>query len=278
MPGSEFFANKSILITGASAGIGEELAWQLAQSGARLTLAARRKDRLQLLLEKIVAAGRTQPVILECDVTRDGDLDRAVSESVRAFGKLDVVFANAGFGIVAPLKKLTLDDYRRQFESNVFGVLRTIYAALPELEKSRGNLAILGSVAGWISTPGASPYSMSKFALRALADAIGPELRASGVTVTLLSPGFVDSDIRRTGNDGVVHPHAKDPIPPRLVVPTPVAVREILRAVARGKREQIVTGHGKVIVAMARFAPWILRSAAARAQAIRSKDDTRKWE
>lgn len=275
---ADFFLDKSVLITGASAGIGAELAWQLAQAGAQLTLAARRKDRLESLAEKIVAAGKSRPVLAQCDVTRDGDLERAVADAVTAFGKLDVVFANAGFGIVAPLKKLTLADYRRQFETNVFGVLRTIYAALPELEKSRGNLVIIGSVAGWVSTPGASPYSMSKFALRALADAITPELRGSGIRVTLISPGFVDSDIRRIDNRGVFHPNAKDAVPPQLVVPTPKAVREILAAVARGQRERIVTGHGKLIVTIGRFAPWILRTATGRAAGIRTKDDTRKWE
>lgn len=275
---ADFFCGKSVLITGASSGIGAELAWQLGQAGAPLTLAARRKDRLESVAERILAAGKPRPVIAECDVTRDGDVERAVTDAVRAFGKLDVVFANAGFGIVAPVKKLTLADYRRQFETNVFGVLRTIYAVLSELEKSRGNLAIIGSVAGWASTPGASPYSMSKFALRALADAITPELRGSGITVTLISPGFVDSDIRRIDNRGVFHPNAKDPVPPRLMVPTPKAVREILGAVARGQRERIVTGHGKVLVAVARFAPWILRTASARASGIRTKDDTRKWE
>ena len=274
----EFFREKSILITGASSGIGAELAWQLAHAGAQLTLAARRKDRLESLAQKIIAAGKSRPLVVECDVARDGALERAVAETVGAFGKLDVVFANAGFGIAAPLKKLLLADYRRQFETNVFGVLRTIYAALPELEKSRGNLAIIGSVSGWVSTAGASPYSMSKFAVRALAEAIGPELRPSGITVTLISPGFVDSDIRRIDNRGVFHPNAKDPVPPRLVVPTAIAVREILRAVARGKREQVVTGHGKALVAIARFAPWILRTASARAAGIRTKDDTRKWE
>ncbi len=278
-PGSPFlfFRDKPVLITGASSGIGEELAWQLAQAGALLTLAARRKDRLENLAQKIVSLGRSRPLISECDVTRDGDLERSVAEAVHAFGKLEVVFANAGFGVVAPLKKLTLEDYRRQFETNVFGVLRTIYAALPELEKSRGNLAIIGSVSSWVSTPGASPYSMSKFALRALADAITPELSAAGIKVTLLSPGFVASDIRITDNYGSVHPGSKDPIPPRLVVSTPTAVREILRAVARGKRERIITGHGKIIVAIERFAPWILRALTARMATIRTKDDTRKW-
>src|SRR5271154_2808472 len=256
-PGSPiwFFRDKSILITGASSGIGEELALQLAQAGSKLTLTARRKDRLETLAQKIADAGKPRPIVVECDVTRDGDLERAVADATHAFGKLDVVFANAGFGVVAPLKKLTLEDYRRQFETNVFGVLRTIYAALPELEQSKGNLAIIGSVAGWVATPGASPYSMSKFALRALADAITPELRATGITVTLLSPGFVASEIRITDNQGKVHPGSKDPISPRMVVDTPTAVREILHAVARGKRERVVTGHGKVIVAVQRFAP-----------------------
>ena len=282
MPGAaSFFQNKSVLITGASSGIGEELAVQLAQSGAQLTLAARRTDRLEALAQKIAGQGtegteKTQrtprPAVVKCDVTRDGDLEMAVSGAVLAFDKLDIVFANAGFGVVAPLKKLTLEDYRRQFETNVFGVLRTIYAALPELEKTKGNLAIIGSVSGWVATPGASPYSMSKFALRALANAIAPELRASGITVTLLSPGFVASEIRQIDNQGVRHETAKDPIPPRMVVPTPKAVREILRAVAKGKREQIVTGHGKVFVAIERFAPWLLRAATSRVATIRTKE------
>jgi short-subunit dehydrogenase len=278
---ASFFQNKSVLITGASSGIGEELARQLAQAGAQLTLAARRKDRLESLARKIAGQGtdrtgetprNTRPAVVECDVTRDGDLEIAVAGAVRAFGKLDIAFANAGFGVVAPLKKLALEDYRRQFETNVFGVLRTIYAALPELEKTKGTLVIIGSVSGWVSTPGASPYSMSKFALRALANAITPELRPTGVKVTLISPGFVASEIRQIDNQGVHQQHAKDPIPPRMVVPTPKAVREILRAVAKGKREQIVTRHGKIIVAIERHAPWLLRALTSRVPTIRSKE------
>jgi short-subunit dehydrogenase len=278
-PAPAFFRDKSVLVTGASSGIGEQLAWQLGQAGAKLTLAARRRDRLESLAQKIAAApGASGPVISECDVTRDGDLERTVAEAVRAWGKLDVTIANAGFGIAAPLKKLKLDDYRRQFETNVFGVLRTIYAALPELEKARGNLAIIGSVAGWVATPGASPYSMSKFALRALANAITPELRHSGIKVTLISPGFVTSEIRTIDNTGKHHPQAKDPIPAWLVMPTSKAAAQTLRAIARGGRERIITAHGRLFVAMERFAPWILRGATARAAAIRPKDDTRKWE
>jgi short-subunit dehydrogenase len=266
-----FYRDKVVLITGASSGIGEELARQLGQAGAKLTLAARRTDLLEALVQRIAAGAparaalarskeAAKPLAVACDVTKDGDLERAVAETVRQWGKLDVAIANAGFGVVGQLKKLSLEDYRRQLETNVFGVLRTIYAALPEIEKTHGNIAIMGSISGWAAAPGTSPYAMSKFALRALANSITPELRACSVKVTLISPGFVASNIRRIDNRGNFHPRAKDPVPAWLVMSTEKAVRQMLRAVARGRREAIITGHGKLLVALERFAPWINRA------------------
>jgi len=260
----KYFRNKVALITGASSGIGEELARQLGQAGARLTLVARRRELLENLGQRIAHAHSPKPLVMECDVTRHGDLESAVAETVKQWGKLDVVVANAGFGVVGQLKKLSMHDYRRQFETNVFGVLRTIYATLSEIEKTSGHIVIIGSVSGWTASPGASPYSMSKFALRSLANSITPELRLAGVRVTLISPGYVASDIRRVDNQGKLHTGAKDPIPAWLVMSTEKAVRQILRAVARGKREAIITGHGKVLVALERFTPWVLRAAGRR--------------
>jgi short-subunit dehydrogenase len=258
------YREKVALVTGASSGIGAELAWQLSRAGAKVTLVARRRELLDALARKIVADGNARPLVIGCDVTRDGDLDRAVSQTVREFGKLDVTFANAGFGVIGSLKRLSVEDYRRQFETNVFGVLRTIYAALPEIEKTRGNIAIIGSVAGWSATPGASPYAMSKFALRALSNCIMPELRPLGVKVTLITPGFVESNIRRVANDGKFNPAGEDTVPAWLVMSTEKAVRQILRAVARGKPEAIITNHGKIAVAIERFAPWLTRAAGSR--------------
>jgi short-subunit dehydrogenase len=263
------FRGKVILITGASSGIGEELAEQLAPHGALLTLAARRADVLARLRERIADAGGSAPLIIECDVTRDGDVERAVAETVRARGKLDIAFANAGFGVAGPFARLSLADYRRQLETNVFGVLRTLYAALPEVARTRGQLVITGSVAGWVAAPGVSAYAMSKFALRALANSITPELAQQGVALTLLSPGFIESNIRRVDNRGKLHADAAEPLPPWLVVSRRKAVREILRGVARRRREVIVTGHGRMLIAMERFAPWIMRAAGRRMAASR---------
>jgi short-subunit dehydrogenase len=257
---ASFYRDRSVLITGASSGIGAALARQLGHAGAKLTLAARRAELLDRVAEQVAAGGAPMPLTAACDVTRDGDLERVVVAAVRQWGKLDVVVANAGFGIVGALRNLSIDDYRRQFETNVFGVLRTIYATLPEVEKAKGRVAIVGSVAGWVASPGASPYAMSKFAVRALATAIGPELLATGVKLTLISPGFVESDIRRVDNSGVLHADAKDPIPAWLVMSVDKAARQMLDAVARGRREAIITGHGKALVALERFMPWVIRA------------------
>jgi short-subunit dehydrogenase len=267
MDRNNYFRGKSVLITGASSGIGRTLALQLGAAGAQLTLTARRADLLASLADELRTAGAVRPVVSVCDVTRDGDVERTVSEAIHAFSKLDVVFANAGFGVVGSFDRLQLSDYRRQFETNVFGVLRTLKACHTEIVRSRGNIAIMGSVAGYCATPGNAPYCMSKFAVRALAESITPELERAGVAVTLLSPGFIASNIRRVDNAGRFHATAPDPMPRWLVVDARRACRQILRAVAARRAEAIITGHGKLLVAIVRFAPWILRAAGRRVAA-----------
>jgi short-subunit dehydrogenase len=198
-------------------------------------------------------------VCAACDVAVDGDCERAVEMAASALGGLDVVIANAGFAVASRFDELTIADYRRQVETNVFGVLRTVYAALPALRATRGRLALMGSVAGWISTAGASPYSMSKFALRAFAESLRAELVGEGVSVTLLSPGFVASDIRRTDNQGRFHVEAHETVPTWLLVPTPRAARAMVRAIDRRARERVITGHGKLLVWLHRHLPWLIR-------------------
>ena len=249
--------NRVVLITGASSGIGAGLAREFARQGADLVLAARRTERLEALAAEIERLGR-RALVVRCDVTADGDLDRAVVAARERFGRLDVAVANAGFGVVGPVERLRLDDYRRQFETNVFGVLRTVHATVPELKQTRGRLVILGSVSGWIATPGSSPYAMSKFAVRALAEALGHELAPAGVAVTLVSPGFVDSEIRRVDNEGRLRPELREPVPAWLIMPTDRAARQIVRAVRRRRREAVITGHGRAAVLLQRLTPWLV--------------------
>jgi len=251
------FAGKTALVTGASTGIGRALALEFARQGADVALAARRMELLEKLARDIEALGR-KALPLRCDVTKETEVQAAIASAASTFGGLDVVVANAGFGVVGPVEALSIDDFRRQFETNVFGVLHTVKPAIPVLERSRGRLALIGSVSGHVTVPATGAYSMSKFAVRSLADALFHELRPKGIAVTLVSPGFIESDFRQVDNKGVHHPGQADPYPKWIVMSTAVAARKIVRAISCGRREIILTGHGKLAVFLQRHVPWML--------------------
>ena len=251
------FDGKVAFITGASSGIGAALAREFARQGAAVALTARRTDRLEQLAVELMREGR-RALALTADVTRDGDLESAAKTTRDALGAIDVVVANAGFGVVGPVDRLTLDDYRRQFETNVFGVLRTLYATREDLERSRGRFVVIGSVSGHLAMPNTSAYAMSKFAVRAFAESLGYELRSRRISVTLVSPGYVESELHRVDNRGVLHPDAPDAVPAWLRMDGARAARQIVAAVARRRSEVVITGHGKAAVFLQRHAPWLI--------------------
>ncbi|MEO8018808.1 MAG: SDR family NAD(P)-dependent oxidoreductase [Pseudomonadota bacterium] len=250
-----------VLITGASAGIGAGLAREFVRRGMRVALVARRAVQLEALASELRAVGG-QASAHRGDVTVEGDVARVVAELAALGVTPRIVIANAGFGVVGNAQDLTLPDYRRQFETNVFGVLRTLQETLGALRDTRGRFVIMGSVAGYLSGAGSSPYTMSKFAVRALAESLHGDLRASGVGCTLISPGFVDSDIRRVDNSGGLHAAAKDPIPAWLRMKTATAARHMAHGILHDRKEVIVTAHARVIVFMTRHLPrftrWVL--------------------
>jgi short-subunit dehydrogenase len=254
---------KTVLITGASSGIGAALAREYARRGAQLLLLARRAVRLQALAEELRANG-TRVWVCEGDVTVDGDVKNAIAAAQTEGHAVDVVIANAGYSVSGTLQMLTLEDYRRQYETNVFGVLRTVYETLPALRASSGRLVIMGSVAGHAAAPGASAYASSKFAVRALADSLRGDLRREGIGLTLISPGFVDSDIRRTDNGGALHANAADPIPAWVRMRAGKAARKMVNAIENERAELVVTFHGKLIVFFARHFPALIRRVALR--------------
>lgn len=252
-----YFQNKTVVITGASSGIGAELARQLYSLGANIFLLARRAERLEQLAKELDPGSRRLGW-MQADVTQVGELQAAVKKCIEKFGSIDIAIANAGFGVAGNVSDLKVEDYRRQFETNVFGVLNTVYAVESSLEKTKGQLVLLGSVAGFVPLPGNSPYTMSKFSVRALAKALQYEWKPKGIAVTHLAPGFVDSDIRRTDNQGNLKAEHADPIPSWIRVPTPVAVEEMIKAIQKKKSERIITGHGKIIQSFNQYFPKLI--------------------
>jgi short-subunit dehydrogenase len=253
-------AHTTVLITGASSGIGAGLAREFSRRGFGVALVARRVAELEALAADLRVAGG-QASAHGGDVTKDGDVAGVIAELAGRGIKPGIVIANAGFGVVGNAQKLTLADYQRQFGTNVEGVLRTFQETIGALRETRGRFVIMGSVSGYVSMPGGSPYAMSKFAVRAFAEALHGDLKTTGVGVTLISPGFVQSDIRRIDNRGGLHPEVRDPIPAWLVMPTEKAARAMVNGILRGRREVIVTFHAKVIVFLARHFPRLLRFA-----------------
>lgn len=251
------FDGKTVLITGASSGIGMAVARAMAREGANVALLARRTDRLEELKKEIEDAGG-KALAVEADVRDRASLDRAVAAVAEAFGGVDVVLANAGFGVGGPFHKLETEDFRRQFETNFFGMIDTIYAALPELKKSRGRLGLVGSVSGRLATPDIAPYTTSKFAVVGLAECLHYDLARFGISVTCLNPGFVASEIRSINNRGE-YTLKPDYIPTWLVVPAETAARAIVRALYKRKPMATITFHGKVLVFLARYFPRLLR-------------------
>ena len=183
-------ADPVFLVTGASSGIGEATARHAAAAGYRLVLAARREEMLRDLAHDLGGSGRALAV--RCDVTEWPDQERMAAAALDAYGRIDVVFANAGFGAGRSFLGSTPEHWRSMVLTNVLGPALTIRATLPALRASGGHLLLTGSVAGRRVLAG-SLYSCTKWAVTAMGEAARLELDGTGVRVTLVEPGMVDT-------------------------------------------------------------------------------------
>ena len=182
--------NPVFLITGASTGIGAATARHAAQAGYRLVLAARSRDPLEELAAELGGSERALAIV--CDVTEWEQQERMVAAALDAFGRLDVAFANAGFGAPRGFLEDTPEHWREMVLTNVYGAALTIRATIPALKESRGHLLLTSSVAGRRVLPG-SLYSCTKHAVTAMGEAARQDLNDTGVRVTLIEPGMTDT-------------------------------------------------------------------------------------
>jgi NADP-dependent 3-hydroxy acid dehydrogenase YdfG len=178
------------LITGASSGIGAATARHAAKAGFRLALAARSHDRIAELAQEL--GGQERALAVQCDVTEWEQQSALVETTLGRYRRLDVAFANAGFGAARGFEAETPEHWRAMVLTNVYGAALTIRATMPALKESRGHLVLTGSVAGRRALPG-SLYSATKWAVTAMGEAARQELNGSGVRVTLIEPGMVDT-------------------------------------------------------------------------------------
>jgi NADP-dependent 3-hydroxy acid dehydrogenase YdfG len=183
-------ADPVFLITGASSGIGEATARRAAEAGYRLLLAARREEKLRALADEL--GGPERALAVKCDVTEWAEQQAMAETAISRFGQIDVAFANAGFGAGRSFLASTPEHWRAMVLTNVYGAALTIRATMEALKASRGHLLLTGSVAGRRALPG-SLYSCTKWAVTAMGEAARLELDGTGVRVTLIEPGMVDT-------------------------------------------------------------------------------------
>ncbi|MGO8906492.1 MAG: SDR family oxidoreductase [Solirubrobacteraceae bacterium] len=183
-------ADRVFLITGASSGIGAATARRAGAEGWRLVLAARSRERLNTLADEL--GGPERALAVGCDVSAWGDQQQMVEQTLAAFGRIDAVFANAGFGGPRGFLKDTPEHWREMVLTNVYGAALTLRATIPALTSTRGHLLLTSSVAGRRALPG-SMYSATKHAVTAMGEAARQDLHGTGIRVTLIEPGMTDT-------------------------------------------------------------------------------------
>jgi NADP-dependent 3-hydroxy acid dehydrogenase YdfG len=197
-------AGKVVVITGASSGIGEATALLLASRGAKVVLGARGSARLQALAQRITDAGG-EVAYTPTDVKRRDDVSNLVRLAGERFGRVDVLFNNAGVMPISPLDDLCVEDWEDMIDVNIKGVLYGIAAALPVFRKQGfGHFINTASTAGHKTVPNQSVYSGTKFAVRAISEGLRQEA-GDQLRVTIISPGFVNTNFA----DGVTNPQIK---------------------------------------------------------------------
>jgi NAD(P)-dependent dehydrogenase (short-subunit alcohol dehydrogenase family) len=257
------FRDKVVLITGGSRGLGLEMARLFAEEGAQLALAARNASTLETArveLEKLGARILTIP----CDVRRQDDMQSAVQETIRHFGRLDVLVNNAGVIQVGPFEEMTLKDYEEAMATHAWGPLYAIEEAVPQMRKQgSGRIVNISSIAGKIGVPHLLPYVMSKFALAGLSEGLRTEVADDGIRVTTVYPGLM-----RTGshvNASFKGKNQKEFAWFSIAAGFPVvsinaqrAARQIVEACREGREQLVITPTARVATMAGAVSPGLL--------------------
>jgi NAD(P)-dependent dehydrogenase (short-subunit alcohol dehydrogenase family) len=229
-----YFRDRTVVITGASSGIGEDVALGFARHGARVALLARRKSMLEDLAARIETAGG-RALAIACDVTSRADVDSAIEQVMHSFKRLNIVVNSAGIMLPAPVEKLKLADLERMMSVNVYGALNVIQAAIPILRRQGGgNIVNIASLAGRRGMSPLGGYCATKFAIVGLTEALRTELFGTGIRISLVMPGVIDTPMT---TDAVIEDMEFGAVPSFFKMPVRWVTWAVLAAAAFGLTE-----------------------------------------
>ena len=247
---------KVVVVTGASMGIGEEIARAFLHRGASLVLASREQGRVEEARRRI-GAGEHNSLAIACDVRERGQIDNLVQQTLQRFGRIDVWVNNAGYGLVDSVERMNMAECRRMFDTNLFGAVECMQAVIPVMKRQRSGAIInISSVAGHIAVPYMAAYGATKHALNCFSKAARLELREAGIDVITICPGYVKTSFSenavRGHEDRQVAENVKRGISPERVA------HAVLHAYERRSREVIVPWSNILLVAFYALAPVVI--------------------
>ena len=259
------FTGKTIVLTGASTGIGRALSLELARQQPRLVLAARDAERLEAVAAECRRLG-AQAIAVKADVTLPEDCGRVVARAVAEFGGIDVLVNNAGIGMIARFDEIRdLSVFERILRVNYLGAVYMTHHALAHLKRSRGLIVAVASLTGYTGVPTRTGYAASKHAMVGFFDSLRIELAGGGVDVTIVAPDFVVSEIHRRsfGPDG--RPLGTTPMKEAEIMTADECARRIVKAMQRRQRLAVLSLRGRIGRYVRLFAPGLIDRIAGKA-------------
>ncbi len=247
-------ANKKIIITGASSGIGKAIAEEASKVGAHIVLASRTYEKLIELKQDLVPYGNTI-VCVQTDVTKPEDCDHLIKESVDQLGGVDILINNAGISMRAPFEHVKLDVLKEVMNVNYWGAVYCTKAALPELLKSKGSLVAVSSVTGFKGLPGRTAYASSKFALNGLFESLRMEYMSRGLHTLIACPGFTTSNIRFNALTADGSEQGDTPLDEKKIDKPEDVAKDILQAIRDRKDFMLTNKQGKLMFWVNKFFP-----------------------
>ena len=231
-------ADKVVVITGASSGIGESTARLLAGSGAKVVLGARRTDRIDALVQDITAEGGAA-LGFQADVTKRSEVEALVQGAIHEHGRIDVIVNDAGIMPIAPMAALKVEEWDRMIDVNIRGLLFGVAAVLPIMQKQKqGHIINMSSVGGFkVWAPGGTVYSATKFAVRAITEGLRMEHKADNIRCTIISPGAVATELPEGSSEEDTRKNLREFY--KIAVPADSVARAIAYAIEQPAEEDV---------------------------------------
>lgn len=247
----------TVIITGASSGIGEALAYEAAARGYNVCLAARNLEKLAAVRDKCLAMN-VACIAVKADVSVEKDCNELIQKAVGTFGTIDMLFNNAGISMRALFNDCDLDVIRKVMDTNFWGTVYCTKAALPYLLKSKGTVIGVSSIAGIKGLPGRTGYSASKFAIHGFLESLRIENRKTGLKVLIACPGYTASNIRNTALNSAGKSQEESPYDENKLMQPDAVAKAIFKAIDSKRNYLFLSFQGKATYFLSKFFPKLL--------------------